>query len=105
LNGTRESRHHRAIGDLARQREELERRVDDLRAFERDYRSRLQAFVEGGLRVLLGDGGSNIDYGVCSQPSGSAPASGARGLPPSSWATTGLRARADWRDLRGFGVS
>jgi hypothetical protein len=34
------------------QREELERRVDDLRAFEREYRSRLKAYLEGQLRDL-----------------------------------------------------
>ncbi len=33
-------------------REELERRVDDLRAFEREYRSRLEAYLEGQLRDL-----------------------------------------------------
>jgi hypothetical protein len=30
----------------------LERRVDDLRAFEREYRSRLKAYLEGQLRDL-----------------------------------------------------
>jgi hypothetical protein len=34
------------------QREELERRVDDLRAFEREYRSRLKAYLEGQMRDL-----------------------------------------------------
>src|SRR5438045_1200312 len=34
------------------QREELERKVDDLRAFEREYRSRLKAYLEGQLREL-----------------------------------------------------
>ena len=37
---------------LVTQREELERRVDDLRAFEREYRSRLKAYLEGQLRDL-----------------------------------------------------
>ena len=32
--------------------EELERRVDDLRAFEHEYRSRLKAYLEGQLRDL-----------------------------------------------------
>ena len=32
--------------------EELTRRVDDLRAFEREYRSRLTAYLEGQLRDL-----------------------------------------------------
>ena len=40
------------MGSLVTQREELERRVDDLRAFEREYRSRLKAYLEGQLRDL-----------------------------------------------------
>jgi DivIVA domain-containing protein len=45
-------RHRQAMGSLVTQREELERRVDDLRAFEREYRSRLKAYLEGQLRDL-----------------------------------------------------
>ncbi|HEX3961082.1 MAG TPA: DivIVA domain-containing protein [Trebonia sp.] len=45
-------RHRQAMGSLVQQREELERRVDDLRAFEREYRSRLKAYLEGQLRDL-----------------------------------------------------
>jgi hypothetical protein len=40
------------MGSLVQQREELERRVDDLRAFEREYRSRLKAYLEGQMRDL-----------------------------------------------------
>jgi hypothetical protein len=40
------------MGSLVQSREELERRVDDLRAFEREYRSRLKAYLEGQLRDL-----------------------------------------------------
>jgi transcriptional regulator with XRE-family HTH domain len=43
---------HQAIRSFAEQRLELERRVDDLRAFEREYRSRLAAYFEGQLREL-----------------------------------------------------
>ena len=45
-------RPRQAMGSLVTQREELERRVDDLRAFEREYRSRLKAYLEGQLRDL-----------------------------------------------------
>jgi transcriptional regulator with XRE-family HTH domain len=45
-------RHRQAMGSLVQQREELERRVDDLRAFEREYRRRLDAYLEGQLRDL-----------------------------------------------------
>jgi len=50
-----QERYHQALGSLAHEREELERRVDDLRAFERDYRSRLQAYLKGQLRDLEAD--------------------------------------------------
>jgi hypothetical protein len=41
-----QERHRQAMGSLVQNREELERSVDDLRAFEREYRSRLKAYVE-----------------------------------------------------------
>jgi DivIVA domain-containing protein len=47
-----QGRHRQAMGSLVQSREELERRVDDLRAFEREYRSRLKAYLEGQLRDL-----------------------------------------------------
>ena len=47
-----QERHRQAMGSLVKQREELERRVDDLRAFEREYRSRFKAYLEGLLRDL-----------------------------------------------------
>ena len=47
-----QERHRHAMGSLVQQREELERRVDDLRAFEREYRSRLRIYLENQLRDL-----------------------------------------------------
>jgi hypothetical protein len=47
-----QEQHRRATGTLAQQVEELERKVDDLRAFEREYRARLQAWLEGQIREL-----------------------------------------------------
>src|SRR5580692_7407615 len=47
-----QERHRQAMGSMVQQREELERRVDDLRAFEREYRSRLKAYLEGQMRDL-----------------------------------------------------
>ena len=47
-----QERHRQAMGSLVQTREELERRIDDLRAFEREYRSRLKAYLEGQLRDL-----------------------------------------------------
>jgi DivIVA domain-containing protein len=51
-----QEQYRQALGSLTQQREELERRVDDLRAFEREYRNRLRAYLEGQLRDL--DAGS-----------------------------------------------
>jgi hypothetical protein len=47
-----QEQHRRAMGTLAQQVEELERRVDDLRAFEREYRARLQTWLESQVREL-----------------------------------------------------
>jgi DivIVA domain-containing protein len=44
--------HRQATGALVQQREALERRVDSLRAFEQDYRSRLKAHLESQLSSL-----------------------------------------------------
>ena len=52
LDRDAQERHRQVMGSLVQQREELERRVDDLRAFEREYRSRLKAYLEGQLREL-----------------------------------------------------
>src|SRR5262245_42487971 len=63
------------MGSLVQQREELERRVDDLRAFEREYRSRLKAYLEGQLRDLEAgatDSGAFPVMGSGQQPVGAA---------------------------------
>lgn len=41
-----------SVPRMTREREALERRVDDLRAFEREYRSRLKEYLEGQIRDL-----------------------------------------------------
>jgi DivIVA domain-containing protein len=66
-----QERHRQAMGSLVQTREELERRVDDLRAFEREYRSRLKAYLEGQLRDLeagVTDSGTFPTMGAPSQP-------------------------------------
>jgi DivIVA domain-containing protein len=66
-----QERHRQAMGSLVQQREELERRVDDLRAFEREYRSRLKAYLEGQLRDLeagVTDSGTFPAVGTSPQP-------------------------------------
>jgi DivIVA domain-containing protein len=52
LDRDAQDRHRQVMGSLVQQREELEREVDNLRAFEREYRSRLKAYLEGQLREL-----------------------------------------------------
>ena len=67
-----QERHRQAMGSLVQTREELERRVDDLRAFEREYRSRLKAYLEGQLRDLeagVTDSGTFPAMGSGTQPS------------------------------------
>jgi DivIVA domain-containing protein len=68
-----QERHRQAMGSLVQQREELERRVDDLRAFEREYRSRLKAYLEGQMRDLEAgatDSGAFPAMGSGPEPSG-----------------------------------
>src|SRR3954468_3655483 len=64
-----QDRHRQAMGSLVQQREELERMVDDLNAFEREYRSRLKTYLEGQLREL--EAGSH--GGPFGGPSGTGP--------------------------------
>jgi len=74
------------LGSLERERSLLERKIDELRAYEREYRSRLKAYLESQLRELETRGslaGGSPDSGVPataatgSQPAGrSAPAAG-----------------------------
>ncbi|WP_285724066.1 DivIVA domain-containing protein [Psychromicrobium xiongbiense] len=42
----------KVLGNLEQQRAVLERKVEQLRSFERDYRSRLKAYIEGQLSDL-----------------------------------------------------
>ncbi|WP_154605267.1 DivIVA domain-containing protein [Arthrobacter sp. AQ5-05] len=42
----------KTLGALEQQRSVLERKVEQLRGFERDYRSRLKTYIEGQLRDL-----------------------------------------------------
>ncbi len=70
-----QERHRQAMGSLVQSREELERRVDDLRAFEREYRSRLKAYLEGQLRDLeAGAADSGVFPAVGTGPQSAVPA-------------------------------
>ena len=50
-----------ALGDLDRRRSRLEASIEELRAFEREYRTRLRAYLEGQLRELAGTGAPDDD--------------------------------------------
>ena len=58
-----EQRRAEALDDLERRRQSLQASVEELEAFEREYRTRLRAYLEGQLRELDGSGGSD-DSGV-----------------------------------------
>lgn len=47
-----EDKSRKTLGELEEQRTGLERKVEQLRSFERDYRSRLKSYIEGQLRDL-----------------------------------------------------
>ncbi|MFI0484516.1 DivIVA domain-containing protein [Actinomadura sp. 9N215] len=71
LDRDAQERHRQVMGSLVQQREELEREVDNLRAFEREYRSRLKVYLEGQLRDL--EAGST-ETGAFAAVPGAAPA-------------------------------
>jgi DivIVA domain-containing protein len=50
--------HRNAVGNLESERERLERKIDELRSFEREYRARLKSYLEGQLRDLDGNAAS-----------------------------------------------
>jgi DivIVA domain-containing protein len=58
------ARIHAATGNLDQRRAQLERHIDELRAFEREYRTRLKAYLETQLRDLTGRGGPDDDGGA-----------------------------------------
>jgi DivIVA domain-containing protein len=52
---TAEAEKRETLERLATERTGLERRIDDLRTFERDYRQKLKSYIEGQLRDLDGE--------------------------------------------------
>jgi len=73
LDRDAQERHRQVMGSLVQQREELEREVDNLRAFEREYRSRLKVYLEGQLRDL--EAGST-ETGAFPTPAGASQSGG-----------------------------
>lgn len=56
-----EEKSRQTLNALEVQKTELEQKVDSLRTFERDYRGRLKAYIEGQLRELDAKGSSAPD--------------------------------------------
>ena len=59
-----EDKHRQALGSLEHERASLERKIEELRSFERDYRSRLKSYFEGQLRELEVGRDSNRPVGA-----------------------------------------
>ncbi len=51
-----EDQKNRTLGQLEQERALLERKIDELRGFERDYRTRLKSYLEGLLNDVEGRG-------------------------------------------------
>jgi DivIVA domain-containing protein len=88
-----------AMGDLEQRRRQLEAQIEDLRAFEREYRTRLKAYLESQLQDLHGRGaddsaGSGVPaaartaaIGMTKPPAGpaaAAPAAAPSAAPPAA---------------------
>lgn len=58
------ARVHAATGDLEERQRALEGRIEELGAFEREYRTRLRAYLENQLRELVSRTGADDDRGV-----------------------------------------
>lgn len=56
-----------AVGDLDRRKQALEQHIEGLRAFEREYRTRLKAYLESQLRELDGRGASAAGAAAAAQ--------------------------------------
>ncbi len=81
-----DDKHRQMIGSLETERSTLEREVEKLRSFEREYRSRLKNYLEGQLREL--DGSTSSAPAV--QGGGQPP----QGQPPQGQGTPGQPARS-----------
>jgi DivIVA domain-containing protein len=64
-----------ALGDLDGRRSRLEARITELQAFEREYRTRLRAYLEGQLRELASSGAPDDDGAGVPVGAGGAPVS------------------------------
>ncbi len=81
LVGDAERKQNEIIGSITREKTVLEKKIDELRTFEREYRTRLKTYLESQLRDLEGRGSA-------------APTDG-RATRDGGYAATGYGQRAD----------
>jgi DivIVA domain-containing protein len=60
LDSETSQRRQQLFGELERDKDNLAREVEDLRAFEREYRSRLKGYFQSQLRALDGEGDGDV---------------------------------------------
>ncbi|GAA3445796.1 DivIVA domain-containing protein [Planomonospora venezuelensis] len=76
-----QERHRQAMGSLVQNRDELERKVEELRSFEREYRSRLKLYLENQLAELNVAAESSGGFPIVGGPVGGPPAMSHAGAP------------------------
>jgi DivIVA domain-containing protein len=82
LVGDAERKQNEIIGSITREKTVLEKKIDELRTFEREYRTRLKTYLESQLRDLEGRGSA-------------APGDSRGGARDTGYAATGYGQRAD----------
>ena len=60
LDAETAERRQQLFGELERDKDNLVRELEDLRAFEREYRSRLKGYFQAQLRALDGEGDADV---------------------------------------------
>jgi len=60
LDSETSARRQQLFGELERDKDNLARELEDLRAFEREYRSRLKGYFQSQLRALAGEGDGKV---------------------------------------------
>jgi DivIVA domain-containing protein len=82
LVGDAERKQNEIVGSIQRDKAMLDKKIDELRTFEREYRTRLKTYLESQLRDLAGRGFS-------------APAEAGRANSSQGYTPTGYGSRAD----------
>ena len=77
-----EEKQRQTLGSLEQERTLLERKIDELRAFEREYRSRLRAYLEDQLQQL--DTSPDVAPALPPGVAAALDAQPSRGLPPGN---------------------